>query len=110
MKVHSPNAEYSGRQVYGETVIEFVDGEAEVDELSVGIRQYFADAGYVITREAETTGITVTDGLDERTVEDLKGYAVEHGVDLGEATRKGDIVAAIRVHFAAIPDTPPTPA
>ena len=43
------------------------------------------------------------DGLDSRTVADLRGYADEYGIDLGDATRKGDIVTAIRAHFAALP-------
>lgn len=44
------------------------------------------------------------DDLDGRTVADLRDYAVEYGIDLDGITRKADIVAAIRAHFAALPD------
>lgn len=33
--------------------------------------------------------------LDKRTVDQLKAFAAEHEIDLGEATRKADILAAI---------------
>lgn len=36
--------------------------------------------------------------LDSMTVEKLKEYATEHGIDLGNATKKADILAAIKGH------------
>lgn len=48
------------------------------------------------------------DDLETRTVEDLKGYAVEYGIDLTGATLKADIVAAIRAHFDSIGEPAPT--
>lgn len=39
------------------------------------------------------------DGLDEMTVDDLKAFAAEEEIDLGKATRKEDIVSAIRKHI-----------
>jgi predicted amino acid dehydrogenase len=33
--------------------------------------------------------------LEKRTVAELRAYAVEHGIDLGEATKKTAILAAI---------------
>ncbi len=44
------------------------------------------------------------DDLDSRTKAELDGYAVEHGIDLTAAKTKADMVAAIRAHFAALPD------
>lgn len=41
------------------------------------------------------------DGLDQEKVEDLKKIAEDEKIDLGEATKKADIVAAIRAHRAA---------
>lgn len=35
--------------------------------------------------------------LDAMTVEELKSYAVEKGIDLGDATKKADIRAAIEL-------------
>jgi len=40
------------------------------------------------------------DGLDGLKVEDLKKIATEEAVDLGAATTKPDIIAAIRAHRA----------
>ena len=47
----------------------------------------------------------VSDDLEDRTVAQLEGYAAEYGIDLTGATRKADIVKAIRAHFAQ-PDAP----
>lgn len=44
------------------------------------------------------------DGLDRTKVEDLKKLAEEEGVDLGDATKKADIITAIRAHRAAQPE------
>ena len=33
--------------------------------------------------------------LEKQTVEQLKAYAAEHGIDLGDATKKADVLAAI---------------
>ncbi|HET8536085.1 MAG TPA: hypothetical protein VFL73_02795 [Solirubrobacteraceae bacterium] len=40
------------------------------------------------------------DDLDSRTVEDLKGYAAEYGIDLAGASKKAEIVETIRAAFA----------
>ena len=41
-------------------------------------------------------GTQVSDSPDKSwKVADLKGFATEHGIDLGEATKKDDILAAI---------------
>ena len=34
--------------------------------------------------------------VDEMTVDELKAYAAENNIDLGEATKKADILAAIK--------------
>ncbi len=44
------------------------------------------------------------DDLPTRTVPELCGYAVEHGIDLGTAKTKAELIHAIRAHFAALPD------
>lgn len=62
---------------------------------------------FTVTRNIETGEQTVepvtaaTDGTGDGTdfadmkVVDLKAYADEHGVDLGEATKKADIIAVL---------------
>ncbi|MFC3442782.1 hypothetical protein ACFOKF_16535 [Sphingobium rhizovicinum] len=44
------------------------------------------------------------DGLDDEKVNDLKALAELEGVDLGDASKKADIIAAIRAHRAANPE------
>lgn len=41
-----------------------------------------------------------TDGLEGQNVDELKGIAAAETVDLGEASRKADIIAAIRAKRA----------
>lgn len=41
------------------------------------------------------------DGLDKIRVDDLKAIAKSEEIDLGDATRKADIIAAIRLHREA---------
>lgn len=60
-----------------------------------------AKADEVLGRDADVAGQDVPDDLDGRKVDDLKAYAEEFGVDLGDATKKADIVAAIRDRFAS---------
>lgn len=63
---------------------------------------------FIVTRNIETGEQTVepvaatadetsgeASGLEGMKVAELKAYADEHGIDLGEATKKADIIAAI---------------
>ena len=49
-----------------------------------------------VVGEAETENGHVGDELDDMTVDELKEYAVEAGVDLKGVTKKADIIAVIR--------------
>lgn len=53
---------------------------------------------------AEASSAEAVDDLPTRTVPELRGYAVEHGIDLGMAKTKAELIHAIRAHFAALPD------
>ncbi len=46
----------------------------------------------------EDDDVDVMDGLADQKVDDLKKIAEHEGVDLGTATKKAEIVAAIRAH------------
>lgn len=47
MKITHPNTAYTGVDLHGGTVLEFVDGSAEVDfELPDGVLQHLKVAGY----------------------------------------------------------------
>ena len=49
-----------------------------------------------VVGEAETEDEHVDDELDDMTVDELKEYADEAGVDLKGVTKKADIIATIR--------------
>ncbi|HEX8382444.1 MAG TPA: hypothetical protein VF592_03615 [Sphingomonas sp.] len=51
-------------------------------------------------RDAENVDDGESDDLDGKSVADLKKIAEQDGIDLGEATKKTDIIAAIRAHRA----------
>jgi len=106
VKVTAPSPEYDHTDTYGDgTVLAFVKGVAEIEALPAPIRAYLTTAGYTVTDSNDVDGpADSADDLDERTVADLRDYAVEYGIDLEGLTRKADIVAAIRAHFAALPD------
>ena len=107
VKITAPSVEYTATDLYGDgTSLTFVDGVAETAVLPAPIRSYLIGAGYAVCdgEPAATVPAEEKDNLEDRTVADLRDYAVEYGIDLEGLTRKADIVAAIRAHFAALPD------
>jgi hypothetical protein len=48
MKILSPDATYTGESRYGETVLNFEDGAAEVKDLPHAVRSYLQGAGYKV--------------------------------------------------------------
>jgi hypothetical protein len=54
-----------------------------------------------ISEVEETDEVDEGDGLDAHTVPELKKYAADSGIDLGTATTKPLIIAAIRAHVGA---------
>ncbi len=54
----------------------------------------------------EVEKATTPKPLEKRNVGELKEYAAEHDVDLGEATKKADILAAIKAAQAGDPGDP----
>lgn len=101
MKIHSPNRELTGRQVYGVTPLEFVDGVAITDDdLPTGVLLYLRGAGYVI--EASGLGASFTSSASSSmTKAELVAMASEQGIDLGAAKTKPEILAAIAAHLDA---------
>lgn len=61
-------------------------GVFETDEKAVA--EMLKELGHTVV-EAEKE-------VDEMTVDELKAYAAENNIDLGEATKKADILAAIK--------------
>lgn len=64
--------------------------EAEADRLY--------DGGFLDLEDGE-----LGDGLEDEKVNDLKSLAELEGVDLGDASKKAEIIAAIRAHRASNP-------
>lgn len=71
--------------------ITFTDGKGETD--SLGAIAYFKRHGYTVQGEASATApISETDPSDKWTKAELKAYATEHNIDLGDATKNADIL------------------
>lgn len=51
--------------------------------------------GYIVEGEPDQVEVQA-DPLKKMTVDELKEYAATNGIDLGEATKKADILAAIQ--------------
>ena len=78
--------------VYG--VIRYpVEGDFPVDN-----KEYarLKDGGFLVEEP--------DDGLDGMKLDDLKALALEEQIDLGEATKKAEIVAVIRAHRGETPE------
>ena len=87
MKVRTRNPKFTGVRAG----IKFVNGVGETsDEKAVA---QLKRLGYTV--EDAAGGGPEENPLDGLTVEQLKAHAVEHGIDLGDATKKNDIRAAI---------------
>lgn len=66
--------------------VQFANGQAIINECPL-VEWFREHEGYSVTEE---------DPLAAMKVEELKAYAAEKGIELGEATKKADIIAAIK--------------
>lgn len=66
----------------------FVNGIFETNDETLASK--LKDLGHTVEGEADAKP------LDEMKVDELKTYAVEHNIDLGEAKNKADILKAIQ--------------
>lgn len=80
-------------QMFGYQVQGVWRGLVHVDETIV---ESIVTVGKLNGTEGEDAGKSTVPDFDSMTVEQLKAYAVEHSIDLGEATKKADIIAAIK--------------
>lgn len=81
-KIYAPNKEYSG--VTASVAFTKGTGETEKPELL----DWFREHGYKVVVPEKSP--------DEMTVSELKAYAEGKGIDLGDATKKEDILAKIK--------------
>lgn len=83
MKIRTKNPEFTGTRAG----IKFVNGVGETsDEKAIG---QLKRLGYTVEDESDE------DPLGKLTVDELKAHAAEAGIDLGDASKKADIKAAI---------------
>jgi len=76
-------------------VCRFQDGKATVNERQAAkLRELPAEYGVTVDGAAPAVA-DAEKPLEKRTVPELKAYAAEHEIDLGAATKKPDILAAI---------------
>lgn len=66
----------------------FVNGVFETNDETLASK--LKDLGHTVEGEADTKP------LDEMKVDELKAYAAEHNIDLGEAKNKADILKTIQ--------------
>ena len=68
-----------------------------VEPVDVKVSAVVVDGGTEVTPDADQPpaedGQADFDGLN---LDELRGYAAEHGIDLGGATRKADIIAVLQ--------------
>lgn len=69
-------------------LIRFTDGVAETD--NERIAKKLKELGYKV--EGESLGVD----LSEMSVKELKAYADEKGIDIGDATKKAEIITVIQ--------------
>lgn len=66
--------------------VQFANGQAIINECPL-VEWFREHEGYSVTEEYPLAAMKV---------EELKAYAAEKGIELGEATKKADIIAAIK--------------
>lgn len=86
-KVLAPNKQYNGLSA----TVMFVNGAGETD--NPNLLAWFESKGYEVQRaEEEQKDIPI----EKMTVSQLKDYAKQNNIELGEATKKEDILQAIQ--------------
>jgi hypothetical protein len=70
-------------------MVKFVDGVAETDNEAIAIK--LRDMGYAVEGD-----FTPDNSYQKMKVDELKAYASEKGINLGEASNKKEIIAKIQ--------------
>ena len=100
-KITAPNEEFTGKRGN----VGFIDGVAETDDPTM--IAYFRRHGYGVEdgkkaskKDAGDQSGAFPEGepVESWTADQLKAYAAANEVDLGGATKKADIFAAITAH------------
>lgn len=83
--VETPVKDFCG---VGAAGIQFAYGKAEVAE--GWVLDWFKEHGYKVTEKEPAND------FDKMKIDDLKAYAAENGIDLGEAKTKAEIIAFLK--------------
>jgi len=89
MKINAPAKDYTATDRYGDTVLEFKNGTAEVEKLPTGVRQYLIGAGYGIDHEAEVPEVPAPADPRVQTLEQIGTPLRDAAVD----PKPGDFLA-----------------
>lgn len=89
-KIYAPNKQYCGVSAS----VSFVNGVGETDDPN--LIEWFEDHGYKVEGVTEKEPEVEETDIDKMTVAQLKKHAADHLIDLGEATKKEDILAKIK--------------
>lgn len=82
------NTDFCGVDAGG---VQFAHGEAVIENARMA--SWFQEHdGYAVEVISENTSASPFSGMK---VDELKAYAAEHNIDLGEATKKDDIISVI---------------
>ncbi|BBI32037.1 hypothetical protein [Cohnella abietis] len=94
-KVIAPNNQYNGVSAG----VTFIHGSGETSDPS--LLDWFREHGYEVEEVQEEIKQPATDKpLDKQTLPELKDYAALHEIDIGEASKKEDILSVIQLEIS----------
>lgn len=88
-KIIAPNNQYTGVSAS----VPFINGQGETN--NPALIDWFRQHGYIVEDEETEQENTHVTELDEMDAEQLKAYAVEHSIDIGQATSVSGILKKI---------------
>lgn len=89
-KIYSPNKEFTGKRAG----VGFIDGQADTSDLAA--IDWCRRHGYEVVDDAPAAPAFPEGDPEERWTNDqLKAYAASKGIELGEAKKKDELLAAI---------------
>ncbi|NFG22685.1 hypothetical protein FDF11_08255 [Clostridium botulinum] len=89
-KILAPNKSYTGVSAS----VAFCNGEGNTN--NPVLINWFEKHGYEVIKDAAEEGLEVQPILDEMSIEELKAYANEKGIDIGKATSSEGILEKIK--------------
>ncbi|MFF5993457.1 hypothetical protein AAGS61_01730 [Lysinibacillus sp. KU-BSD001] len=89
-KIYAPNKKYTGVSA----TVSFVNGIGETD--NEHLIKWFASKGYTVEKdEMHPADPPLVNPFEGKTIEELKAYAQERGIDIGKASTEEGIIKKI---------------